>query len=354
MKTGKKRVIHVISKVVLIVLIGGIIFNLLVIGGVSIYHKNKLKEEAVYLKTPGRMYSVNGHAMHVYETGDLEAEQTLVFMHGTMATDSAIAMQPLFRELEKDYHIVYIDRSGNGYSDVSGESRDVATMTEEMRQLMTEVTGGSGPYILVPYYSAGYIALYWQQQYPAEVSAIVGIDMSYPAQYAEYDDSWDTSGVSKLYQSFCKIGGHRFVKMAYPENAFGLYTDQEMKARKALVSKACYTEDMYNEDAMRYENAKTLGLDYFAVDIPVLALLSNEAMEPYLSTDPELKSRIEEAEKEDGSLHVAEKYNEKALAYYGQFDNVECVELAGPTRLYEYCPQDIAEQLRQFLSKNIH
>lgn len=351
MKAGTKRVVHVITKVLLIILIGGIIFNLVVIGGASLYHKSKLREEAVYLKTPGRMYSVNGHAIHVYETGNQEAEQTLVFMHGTMATDSAIALQPLFRELEEDYHIVYIDRSGNGYSDVSGEPRDVATMTEEMRQVMTEVTDGSGPYVLVPYYSAGYIALYWQQQYPEEVASIVGIDMSYPAQYAEYEDSWDTSGVSNLYKTFCKIGGHRFVAAAYPENTFGLYTDQEMKTRKALVSKACYTEDMYNEDIMRYENAKTLGLDYFATDIPVLALLSNEALEPYLSTDADLKSRIEEAEAADSSLHLAEKYNEKVLDYFAKYDNVECVEVAGPTKLYEYCPQTVAEQIVRFLSQ---
>lgn len=350
MKTGKKRIIHVITKIILIVLIGGIIFNLLVIGGVSVYHKNKLKDEAVYLKTPGRMYSINGHAMHVYETGNQEAEQTLVFMHGTMATDSAIAMQPLFRELEKDYHIVYIDRSGNGYSDLSGASRDVSTMTEEMRQVMTEVTGGSGPYVLVPYYSAGYIALYWQQQYPEEVASIIGIDMSYPAQFAEYEETWDTGGVSKLYCSFCKIGGHRFVNAAYPENTFGLYTDQEMKTRKALVSKACYTEDMYNEDAMRYENAKTIGLDFFTTDIPVLELLSNEALEPYLSTDTALKERIEEAEADNSTLDIAKQYNEKILDYYSRFDNVKCVEVAGPTRLYEYCPKVIAEEIISFLN----
>lgn len=349
MKAGKKRVIHVITKIILIVLIGGIIFNLLVIGGLSLYHKSKLKDEAAYLKTPGRMYSVNGHAVHVLETGNIDAEQTLVFMHGTMATDSAIAMQPLFRKLEEKYHIVYIDRSGNGYSDASGEPRDVATMTEEMRQVMAEVTGGNGPYVLVPYYSAGFIALYWQQQYPEEVASIIGIDMSYPAQYEEYEESWDTTGASKLYQSFCKIGGHRFVASAYPENAFGVYTEQEMKTRRALVSKACYTEDMYNEDALRYENAKTIGIDFFSTNIPVLELLSNEALEPYLSTDANLKKRIEEAEAADSSLHIAERYNEQALDYYSQFSNVKCVEVAGPTRLYEYCPEVIAEEIIRFL-----
>lgn len=350
MKTGKKRVIHVISKVLIIILAGGILFNLVVICGASINHKNKLKEEAQYLKTLGRMYSVNGHAMHVYETGDTDAAQTLVFMHGTMATDSAIALQPLFRELQDEYHIIYIDRSGNGYSDVSGDSRDIATMTEEARQLLA-VMEVDGPYILVPYYSAGFISLYWQQQYPEEVEAIIGMDMSYPAQYKEYEDSWDNSGVLKLYKSFCKIGGHRFVSAAYPDNAFGLYTDEEMLIRKALISKACYTEDMYNEDIMRYENAKTIGLDYFATDIPVLELISNEAMEPYLSTNETLKQQIEEAEAADETLDVERDYNENILDYYAQFDNVECVEIAGPTKMYEYCPDVLAEEIVRFLSE---
>lgn len=347
---NKKKMMHSISRWVLIILIGSLVMNGLIFGGVYINQCSKLKKEAKYLKMPGQNYSIDGCSMHIYETGDKEAEKTLLFMHGTMATDSAVALRPLFDELKEDYHIIYIDRMGNGYSDVSGQPRDVETMLSQTRRLL-EAAGCEGPYVLVPYYSAGLEALYWYQQYPEEVEAVVGIDMAYPARYQAYEDNWDISGVQKLYYQFCKIGGQRFVKAAYPDNDYGLYTEEEMKTRNALINRSCYTKDMYNEDFNMYENAKTIGLDYFPETLPMLQIISNKAMEPYLSTDAELKAQIMAAQEQDASLDVAGMYNKDIIQYLSGFENVTSLEIAGPTKLYEYCPDQVAAEIRNFLGK---
>ncbi len=349
-KKDRKKQIHSISKWILIILIGSLVVNGLVFTCVYINHSSKLKKEARYLKMPGQNYSIDGYSMHIYETGNPDAKETLLFMHGTMATDSVIALRPLFDELEEDYRILYIDRFGNGYSDVSGLPRDVDTMLSQTRRLL-EAAGYSGPYVLVPYYSAGLEALYWVKQYPEEVSAIVGIDMTYPARYKEYADNWDISGVQKLYYQLCKVGVHRFVKSAYPDNAYNLYTKEEMETRKALISKACYTEDMYNEDYMIYENAKTVGLDYFPEELPMLQLVSNKIMEPYLSQDTELKEQLEAAKEQDPDLDLAAIYNKETMDYFAGFQNVSAVEVPGPVKLYEYCPDRVAEEIRNFLEK---
>lgn len=350
MNKNKKRLLHTISKVLLGALIGFVVFNVIVISGIAIYNKSQLKKEAQYLQEPGRLYSINGHSMHIYETGNLEAEHTLLFMHGTMGADSVVSLRPLFDELREDYHLVYIDRAGNGYSDVTAVSRDVDTMLSETRALLAAAEI-EGPFVLVPYYSAGMEALYWYQTYPEEVHSIVGIDMTYPAKYQAYQDNWDISGVSKMFNMFCKIGGQRLITIAYPTNEFGLYTEKEMLTRNALISKYGYTDNMYNEDCMIYENAKSVGLEYFPTELPMLQLVSNKAMEPYLSTDEELQEQIENAKETNPDLDPVKMYNEGIVAYFAQFDNVDCVELAGPTELYEYCPEKVAEEIVRFLGK---
>ncbi len=349
MNKNKKKLLHTISKVLLIIIIGFIAFNVLVISGIAIYNKSQLKKEAKYLTEPGRLYSVNGHSMHLYETGNKEAEHTLLFMHGTMGADTVVALRPLFDELKEDYHIVYIDRAGNGYSDVTDKPRDVDTMLSETRALL-EAANIEGPFVLVPYYSAGMEVLYWYQKYPEEIESVIGFDMTYPAKYKEYQDNWDISGVSKLFNTFCKIGGQRLISIAYPNNDFGLYTEKEMLTRNALISKYGYTDNMYNEDCMIYENAKTIGLDYFPSELSMLQLVSNKAMEPYLSTDEVLKEQIAAAIEREPELDPVKIYNQAIVEYFAQFDNVKCVEVSGPTELYEFCPETVAEEIKNFLN----
>ena len=52
-------------------------------------------------------------------------------------------------------------------------------MLNEVRQGLS-LAGESGPYILFPHSMSGLEAVYWAQQYPDEVTAIIGLDMAVP------------------------------------------------------------------------------------------------------------------------------------------------------------------------------
>lgn len=75
-----------------------------------------------------------------------------------------------------------MEKAGYGFSDDSDISRDIDTVLSETRPALS-LSGFSGPYILCAHAMSGIEALYWFQQYPDEVSAIIGLDMAVPAAY---------------------------------------------------------------------------------------------------------------------------------------------------------------------------
>ena len=50
-----------------------------------------------------------------------------------------------------------------------------------------EAVGINGPYILCPHSYSGLEAVYWAQNYPDEIEAIIGLDMAVPKSYDTYD-----------------------------------------------------------------------------------------------------------------------------------------------------------------------
>ena len=349
-KKRKRNFWYILVKVALIFMGATILLNLLIFGIAYLNHRSKLTDEEQYLIEPGQLVEVNGHYMHVYITGNEDAETTLVFMHNNKDSDACISLRPLFAYLEEDYRIVYVDRSGNGYSEVSGESRDIDTMLEETRTAVAEA-GVTGSFVLVPNGTAGNEAVYWAEKYPDEVDAIIGINMAYPEQSAgeTLDAGYDRYGKTLMF--FSKIGGHRFLSNTYPENDLGLYTEREMIVRDALISRYYYTEDMYNEELNYYTNAEYVA-EYadFPDDIPMLMIWANPLLEPYFSYDEDMRSQYEDIlEDYSDEMDLSGEYNKENFAYFEDYDNVTCVELSGPVALFEFDPEGVAEYMLDYL-----
>ena len=92
--------LHRVTKIFLILLLITLVITVAVVGWVYFSNQSKLKKEAGLIATPpGQMVEVDGHKMHVYVTGDENAEDTIVFLHGTGMADASVAMQPLFDKL---------------------------------------------------------------------------------------------------------------------------------------------------------------------------------------------------------------------------------------------------------------
>ena len=164
-----------------------------------------------------------------------------------------------------------------------------------------------------------------------------------------------------LMVKFAAIGGQRYVKSVYPDNFGAVYTEKQMIVRKALISKNFYTSDMYEEDLQAVHNAAVVKELGWPEQTPMLVILANPLMAPYIEDDSSVREEYEDALKEvygtasdasagdaDGVDYVGE-YNADKKAYYSQYKNVQIEEMSGPSRLYTYDPDGVAKLIKAYL-----
>ena len=149
---------------------------LLFVVGVFIYNQVMLKKEEVYWKNPpGTMVEVDGHNMHVYTEGS--GNHTIILLPGFGTASPYVDFLPMCQELAKDYKVVIIERFGYGLSDVVDGERSFETIVDQDRKALDKL-GIKEPYVLCPHSISGIESLIWAQNYPEEVEAIIGMDMS--------------------------------------------------------------------------------------------------------------------------------------------------------------------------------
>ncbi len=342
-----KRFLHSFFKIFIIMMLGILVINILMFGILYIYHRNKCNKEEAYMHAPGRYVNVDGHQVHIYETGDLESDKVLVFLHGGLSCNDSIAVQPLFDELGQ-YHLVYIDRSGYGYTLSNGADKDIDSILNETRGAL-EAAEISGPYYLIASESAGIEAMYWADKYSSEVAGIIGIDMNYPEQFENTTSEEYAGFFDYLMSKFCKIGGMRLAKSAYQDDINNIYSSIQKKTMDALASQRAYTDDMFAENEAAVDNASKVADMGWPENTKMLMILANPAMKPYADDDSSVKESLENARKNNPDFDFASAYNESRKEYLSKFTNVETTELSGPSKLYTYCPKDVAKKVKEFV-----
>ena len=75
-----------------------------------------------------------------------------------------------------------MERAGYGYSDESNHSRDVMEVLSETRQALSQANI-TGPFIILSHSMASLESLAWQEKYPDEVKALIGLDWALPSSY---------------------------------------------------------------------------------------------------------------------------------------------------------------------------
>ncbi len=344
-----KEFLHKIVKIFLILLLITAAITVAVVGVIYFNNQKKLKEEAPLIVTPpGQMVEVDGHKMHVYVMGKEEAEHTIVFIHGSNMTDDSISMRPLFDELSDDYRLVYVDRPGNGYSEGGCEDKSIDNITNETREAVAKA-GVEGPYILFAQTTGGIEATYWAATYPDEVETIIGLDMYSPKEYES--DEGEDAGFRYMLYLFARIGIIRHIDSAYPADQYHLYKDKEVLVRNALISKTSYSKDTYEEDKAIGENARATDQESVYGTLPMLLIFSNPIKEPYLSTDASAQADLKQMQESYPDYDFETLYNQKRMDYFGKYDNVECIEMAGPSALYTYNPIDLADKMKEYVEK---
>ena len=166
---------------------GGLVLLLAVC---ALNHRIQLKREEPLFTPFTKLVTVDGAQMSVYVGGG--GKHTLVFMSGGGTCSPALDFKALYSQLTDTCQIAVVEKFGYGFSDRTNKSRDIGTLLENTRAALAQA-GLEPPYILCPHSMSGLEAVYWAQQYPDEVQAIIGLDMSTPAAYEEMTISASTA-----------------------------------------------------------------------------------------------------------------------------------------------------------------
>ena len=81
-----------------------------------------------------------------------------------------------------------MERAGYGFSEDSDRSRDVMEVLSETRQALAQAHV-SGPYVIISHSMASLESLAWQEKFPDEVKALIGLDWALPSSYEDLKEN---------------------------------------------------------------------------------------------------------------------------------------------------------------------
>lgn len=217
----------------------------------TLYHHLSLKRIAGELVPNGTLVEVDGRNIHIYAEGEKGDKPTLIFMSGSATVAPVYDFKPLYSLLLDEYRIAVVEKTGYGYSDICQVQRDIDTMLEEVRQGLS-LAGEGGPYVLFPHSMSGLEAIYWAQQYPDEVEAIIGLDMAVPESYEHFDASAVNRQMS-LGRASVLLGLHRLPGI-YSLNDAGL-SEHDARQQRLLMHRNAVNINYILEGKAVYNNA---------------------------------------------------------------------------------------------------
>ena len=301
-----------------------IIFVVLILflGGTFGFHQLSLQKESKLLMPIGKKVVVNGHQMNVYIKG--EGSETIVFLSGAGIASPILDFKNLTDSLSKNYKIVVVERAGYGYSEDSNQSRDVMEVLSETRQALSQANI-TGPFIILSHSMASLESLAWQEKYPNEVKALVGLDWALPSSYEDLKDN--QSLLSVAYWS-SKIGLLRY----FPESFYiknPTLTETERQQYKLLAYKQLMSQAMLHESRLAKENAKKVSSS-INPKIPALLIVSNG----------------------EGTSFSQSEWQHYAMRFASEQSNVQVIYIDAPHDLYHYQSQEVVTRIEEFLENN--
>lgn len=290
---------------------------------IYINHRIQTARESELLLPLGDLVEVGGHNMSIYSEGT--GEKTLVFMSGSGTCSPILDFKSLYSLLRDEYKIVVVEKFGYGFSDVVDEPRDIDTMLSQTRVALQEA-GHDGPYVLCPHSMSGIEALYWAQQYPEEVDAIVGLDMAVP----QYYDTMDINiPMMKLGEYAARLGITRLLPSLSESDAikYGTLTDEEKAIYRAVFYSRTATSTMIEEAKSIKENADVVNLGGVP-PVPILLFISDGS---------------------GGTGFDMKTWRQIPKDYLSMTQNGRFIELDCPHYIHDYEYEKISKEMKSFL-----
>ena len=229
---------------------GGVL--MLLLAACALNHRIQLKREEPLCSPFTKLVTVDGARMSVYVEGG--GEHTLVLMSGSGTCSPILDFKALYSQLSGSFQIAVPERFGYGFSDVTDLPKDLDTVLGQTRAALAQA-GLKPPYVLCPHSMSGIEAVYWAQQYPDEVQAIIGLDMSTPAAYGEMTIS---GPLLQALQWGGAVGLTRFIPGLSDSAAIrsGALSEEEQAIYRAIFYRRTMTSDMVNEALCVKDNAE--------------------------------------------------------------------------------------------------
>lgn len=123
----------------------------------------------------GKIYSVNGHDMHLYCTG---AGFPTIVLDAGMGNDS-LAWGKVQPELSKTTRVCSYDRAGMGWSTPGPDPRDADTIASELHALLQQA-GVSGPIVLMGHSMGGINIRAYATHYPQDLAGLIFVEGATP------------------------------------------------------------------------------------------------------------------------------------------------------------------------------
>ncbi len=286
------------------------------------YHRISLQRENEFLTPIGQKVEVNGHQMNIYVQG--KGTETIVFLSGAGIASPILDFKNLTDSLSKKYKIVVVERAGYGYSEDSNQSRGVMEVLSETRQALSR-TNITGPFIILSHSMASFESLAWQEKYPDEVKALIGLDWALPASY---EDLKNNQALLTVAYWTSKIGLLRY----FPESFYiknPTLIESERKQYKILAYKQLMSQAMLHESQTVKENVKKVPSS-INPKIPTLLLVSNGQGTSFGQSEWQ---------------HFAEKFASEQ-------SNVKVIYMDVPHDLYHYQNHEVVSRIEDFLKSN--
>ena len=302
--------------------LGLLSFILLFLGATFIFHRISLEKEQASLTPVGQQVLVNGHKINVYVEGD--GPETIVFLSGAGIASPILDFKDVSDSLSKKYKVVIVERAGYGYSEDSNQSRDVMEVLSETRQALSQANI-TGPFIILSHSMASLESLAWQEKYPDEVKALIGLDWALPLSY---EDLKDNQALLTIAYWSSKIGLLRY----FPESFYlknPTLTENERNQYKLLAYKQLISQAMLHESRLAKENAKKVPSS-INPKIPALLLVSNG----------------------EGTTFSQSEWQRYAERFASDQSNVQVVYMDAPHDLYHYQSDAIVSRIKEFLENN--
>ena len=302
--------------------LGFLSFILLFLLATFIFHRISLEKEKASLTPMGQQVFVNGHQINVYVEGG--GSETIVVLSGAGIASPILDFKEVLESLSKRYKVVIVERAGYGYSDDSNHSRDVMEVLSETRQALSQANI-TGPFIILSHSMASLESLVWQEKYPDEVKALVGLDWALPSSY---EDLKDNQALLTVAYWSSKIGLLRY----FPESFYiknQTLTENERKQYKLLAYKQLLSQAMLHESQTVKENAKKVPSN-INPKIPALLMVSNG----------------------EGTSFSQSEWQLYAERFASDQSNVQVVYMDAPHDLYHYQSDAIVSRIKEFLENN--